>query len=93
VPAIGQTVCVCVELAVNGSAVDDESDAVAAAVVSSTVTDGEDERWEQVRSRNRTVFNNTVCLLRLRSHRHEYEYAFQFTGCLSLVCGLYKLHL
>ena len=41
-------------LTVNGSVDDDSS-----AVVSNNV-DADDNRWEQVRSRNRTVFNSAV---------------------------------
>ena len=41
---------------VNGSI-----DAAAAAVDNNV--DADDDRWEQVRSRNRTVFNNTVSIL------------------------------
>jgi len=40
---------------VNGSI----DDAAAAAVTGNSV-DADDDRWEQVRSRNRTVFSNTV---------------------------------
>jgi len=35
----------------------------AAAAVAGDGVDGDDDRWEQVRSRNRTVFNNTVSIL------------------------------
>jgi len=57
---------------VNGS-VDDPA---AAAVDNSVDTD--DNRWEQVRSRNRTVFNNTVSIHLL----HD------VLGVMSLVGGL-----
>jgi len=45
---------------VNGS-IDTAADA---AVVGNNV-DGDDNRWEQVRSRNRTVFSHTVSVLQL----------------------------
>jgi len=35
----------------------------AAAAVAGDSVDADDDRWEQVRSRNRTVFNNTVRIL------------------------------
>jgi len=56
-----ESLCACIDVkpptvTVNGS-VDDAT----AAVVTNNV-DGDDERWEQVRSRNRTVFSNTVSI-------------------------------
>jgi len=46
-----------------------------ATVVGNSV-DGDDDRWEQVRSRNRTVFNNTVSLLAVT---HEMTKPFLLT--------------
>jgi len=49
----------CVDAKTPAVTVNGSVDATAAGVVGNNI-DGDDDRWEQVRSRNRTVFSNTV---------------------------------